>query len=124
METTVSDNIKEEKLTLKILEKHIVKTILGSLAVALVGALITSFTFYYQTNSSINELNQSKEETKQDIKTLKNDVSEIKTSLSGTNIYTNLNKEEVQTLKVEIAEMKKQQEEMLRVMYEIKAKVK
>ena len=115
---------QEQPFTLKVLEKHLVKTILGSLVIALVGALIASFAFYYNTNSNLDELNESKEETSQDIKVLKNDVSEIKTALSGTNIYTNLNSEEVKTLKAEVSDIKKQQDEMIKVLYEIKAKVK
>lgn len=123
MDTTIDTN-KEQPLTLKSLEKHLVKTIFSSLTVALVGALLASFTFYYNTNSDLRELNESKEETKADIKTLKNDVSEIKTTLSGTNIYTNLNSEEVKSLKAEISDIKKQQQEMMRLLVELNSKVK
>lgn len=123
MDTTIDTN-KEQPLTLKSLEKHLVKTIFSSLTVALIGALLASFTFYYNTNSDLRELNESKEETKADIKTLKNDVSEIKTTLSGTNIYTNLNSEEVKSLKAEISDIKKQQQEMMRLLVELNSKVK
>lgn len=123
MDTTIDTN-KEQPLTLKSLEKHLVKTIFSSLTVALIGALLASFTFYYNTNSDLRELNESKEETKADIKTLKNDVSEIKTTLSGTNIYTNLNSEEVKSLKAEISDIKKQQQEMMKLLVELNSKVK
>ena len=123
METAINSN-KEEKLTLKALEKHLVKTIFSSLVVALVGAVIASFAFYYNTNSDLKELNQNKEETKADIKILKTDVAEIKTTLSGTNIYTNLNSEEVKSLKTEISDIKRQQQEMMRLLIEVNSKVK
>lgn len=121
METTIP---KEEQLTLKSLQNHLIKTVLGALAVTLVGAFFTSYAFHINTNNSIDELNKSKAETKQDIKELKNDVADIKMTLSSTTFFTVDNKEKVKSLETEISEIKKQQDEMLKVLYEIKAKVK
>ena len=114
----------EEKITLKSLQKHLIKTIFGALALALVGAFITSYTFYFNANHNLGELNKSKEETKQDIKELKKDVGEIKTTLSNTTIYTTENKEKAQGLENQITDIRKQQDEMIKILYEIKAKVK
>jgi len=121
METIAS---KEDKLTLKSLQNHLIKTVLGALAVTLVGAFITSYAFHINTNNNLDELNKNKSETKADIRELKNDVAEIKTSLSNTNIYTVSNKEKAQSLENQISEIKKQQDEMVKLLYEIKSKVK
>lgn len=121
METTVP---QEEKLTLKALQNHLIKTVLGALAVTLVGAFFTSYAFHINTNNSIDALNKNKAETTEDIKSLKSDVADIKMTLSNTTFYTTDNKEKVKSLETEISEIKKQQDEMLKLLYEIKSKVK
>jgi septal ring factor EnvC (AmiA/AmiB activator) len=123
MDTTVPQN-EEKQLTLKSLQNHFVKALFGALAVAMISAFITSYVFYFNTNNNLDELNQNKSETKQDIKDLKKDVADIKMSLSNTTFYTTDNKERVKSLESEISDIRKQQDEMLKVLYEIKAKVK
>ena len=117
-------SLKEEKITLKSLQKHLIKTIFGALGLALIGAFLTSYSFYFNANHNLDDLNKSKDETKQDIKELKKDVSEIKTTLSNTTIYTTENKEKAKSLENDISDMRKQQDEMIKILYEIKAKVK
>jgi peptidoglycan hydrolase CwlO-like protein len=114
--------MQDEKLTLKKLQNHIIKTILGALAVAVVGALITSWTFYKNAQFNLEELNESKMETSQDIKELKKDVNEIKISLSTTGLSTNTNQKEIDELKSDIKEIKKSQEEMMKLLYTISKK--
>jgi len=121
METTVP---QEKPLTLKSLQNHLIKALFGALGVALVGAFFTSYTFYFNANNNLQELNKNKSETKQDIKDLKTDVADIKMTLSNTTFYTTDNKEKVKSLEGEISDMRKQQDEMLKLLYEIKAKVK
>lgn len=106
----------DEKLTLKKLQNHLIKTILGAFAVAVVGAIITSYTFYNNTNYNLEELNQSKIETSQDIKELKKDLNEIKISLSNTGLSTNSNQKEIDELKSDIKDIKKNQEEMIKIL--------
>lgn len=117
-------SLKEDKITLKSLQKHLIKTIFGALVLALLGAFLTSYSFYFNANHNLDELNKNKDETKQDIKELKKDVADIKTTLSNTTIYTTENKEKAKTLENEISDMRKQQDEMIKILYEIKAKVK
>jgi peptidoglycan hydrolase CwlO-like protein len=121
MEATASQS---ENLTLKSLQNHLIKAILGALGVAIVAALISSWAFHYNTNNNLDELNKSKDETSQDIKQLKSDVSDIKMTLSNTTFYTTDNKEKVKSLEAEISDMRKQQDEMLKLLYEIKARQK
>jgi peptidoglycan hydrolase CwlO-like protein len=108
--------IMDDKLTLKQLQNHLIKTILGAFAVAVVGAIITSYTFYTNTNYNLEELNQSKTETSQDIKELKKDVNEIKLSLSNTGLSTTTNQKEIDELKADIKDIKKSQEEMMKLL--------
>ncbi|MBK7362829.1 MAG: hypothetical protein IPJ01_11075, partial [Micavibrio sp.] len=83
-----------------------------------------SYAFYFNTNNNLDSLNKSKEESNKDIKELKNDVADIKMSLQNTTFYTTDNKEKVKSLEYQISEINKQQDEMLKILYEIKAKVK
>jgi peptidoglycan hydrolase CwlO-like protein len=121
MEATVPQS---ESLTLKSLQSHVIKSLFGALAIALLSAVLTSYAFYYNTNNNLDELNKSKAETSQDIKALKSDVADIKSTLSNTTFYTTDNKEKVKSLESEIKDMRKQQDEMLKILYEIKAKQK
>jgi len=112
----------EQNLSTKELQNHLIKTILGALAVALVGAFLTSYVSTYTTKNSIDELNKSKEETSKDIKALKNDVNDIKISLSNTGIYTTNNIDDIKALKDDVKEIKKSQEEMLKLLYQMNKK--
>jgi len=112
----------DDGLTLKKLQNHLIKTIAGALAVAIVGAFLTSSAFYYRTNYNLNELNQSKIEARQDIKELKADVNDIKVSLSNTGIYTTDNKEKIDALNSDVKEIRKSQEEMLKILININNK--
>ena len=127
METTAEN----DTITIKKLESHLVKTILGALAVGIVGAFFTSLAFYYNSINKFDNLEQSKIETKIEMKELKDnvegiklDVSEIKTSLSNTGIYTTDNKERISTLEADVKEIKESQIEMIKILYELKARKK
>ena len=130
MEATVPQN-ENETITIKKLESHLVKTIIGALAVGIVGAFFTSLGFYYNSINKFDNLEQSKIETKIEMKELKDnvegiksDVSEIKTSLSNTGIYTTDNKERISTLEADVKEIKESQVEMIKILYELKARKK
>jgi hypothetical protein len=119
----------QETLTIKKLESHLIKTIIGALAVGIVGAFFTSFAFYYNSGNRFKNLEQSKIETKIEMKELKDnvegikyDVGEIKTSLSNTGIYTTDNKERISTLEQDVKEIKESQVEMIKILYELKAR--
>jgi cell division protein FtsB len=127
METTAEN----DTITIKKLESHLVKTILGALAVGIVGAFFTSLGFYYNSINKFDNLEQSKIQTKIEMKELKDnvegiktDVAEIKTSLSNTGIYTTDNKERISTLEADVKEIKESQIEMIKILYELKARKK
>jgi len=115
---------QSENLTLKSLQNHVLKALFGALTVALISAFLTSWAFYYNTNNNLDDLNKNKSETSQDIKQLKSDVSDIKMTLSNTTFYTTDNKEKVKSLEVELSDMRKKQDEMINLLYEIKARQK
>jgi len=56
-----------ESLSLKQLQSHVIKTIVGSVVTSLLVALITGFSFYYKTNASIDKLNEGQVEMKKTI---------------------------------------------------------
>jgi peptidoglycan hydrolase CwlO-like protein len=122
-----STTVNDEKLTLKKLENHFIKTVVGAFALAVIAGFFSSYAFFYKTTDNLEELNKNKLEQKQEVKELqvgvdgiKKDVSDIKSALSNTDIYTNYNKENIKTLQSEITDIKKSQEEMLKLLYEIK----
>lgn len=131
MAVAVQDENNDNTLTIKKLESHLVKTILGALAVGIVGAFFTSLAFYYNSINKFDNLEQSKIQTKIEMKELKDnvegiktDVAEIKTSLSNTGIYTTDNKERISTLEADVKEIKESQVEMIKILYELKARKK
>lgn len=131
MAVAVQDENNDNTLTIKKLESHLVKTILGALAVGIVGAFFTSLAFYHNSVNKFEELEKNKVDTKIEMKELKDnvegiksDVSEIKTSLSNTGIYTTDNKERISTLEADVKEIKESQVEMIKILYELKARKK
>lgn len=122
---------KEKTLTLKELQSHVIKTIVGALAVAVIGSFITIYSFYYSTINTIDNLKESKTETQSEIKELRisvdkinDNVNEIQTKLSNTNIYTDNNKEQIKSLNERMGNMEKKQDEMLNILYDIKSRRK
>jgi predicted transcriptional regulator len=63
-------------------------------------------------------------ELKDNVEGIKTDVAEIKTSLSNTGIYTTDNKERISTLEADVKEIKESQVEMIKILYELKARKK
>lgn len=119
----------EDRLTLKKLRNHLVLTVVTSIVLAIGSAVFTSYRFYLHTNYNLEELNQNKTEVKDEMKALKSDIdlirsdiSEIKTSVSNSGIYTDANKERISNLENDVKEIRKSQEEMLKVLYQIKGK--
>lgn len=120
---------QEEKLTLKKLRNHLILTLAGSLVIAVVGAFFTSYKFYLNTNRNIEELYENKIEVKEEMKEvrgnidqIKTDIGEIKTKVSNSGIYTDVNKERINTLESDVKEIRKSQEEILKVLYQLKGK--
>lgn len=126
MEMVANQN---DTLTIKKLRNHLILTLLVSLILSGVTAVFTSYRFYLNTNNNLDELNENKIEVKQEMKELKNnmdliksDIAEIKTSVSNSGIYTDTHKERIVNLENDVKEIRKSQEEMLKVLYQIKGK--
>ena len=109
-----------EPLTLKTLEKHLVKTIAGALVIALVSASLTAYGLFYHTQDVVQDLVENKSEMKTDVKTLKENVYEIKTALSNNGIYTNQNKDDIKDLKAKVDNLSAKQEEMYQLLLDMK----
>lgn len=119
----------KDELTPKKLQTHLVLMIVGALALGVVSSYFTAYGFYYNTLNTIDNLKESKIEAQSDIKELRisvgqiNDhVSEIQTKLSTNNVYTDNNKEQIGAINERVGNVEKKQDEMLKVLYEIKAK--
>jgi peptidoglycan hydrolase CwlO-like protein len=118
----MESNVPEQTLTLKKAESHILVAIIGAFVISIFGAIGTSYAFYYRATDDINDLKSTKVEMRTDIKDLKSNVADIKMSLSNTGIYTDENKDKIKNLEQDVKDMKKQNDEMLKVLYEIKAR--
>lgn len=117
-----TSNAPEQTLTLQKAQGHILVAIIGAFVISIFGAVGTSYAFYYRSTDDINDLKSNKIEMRTDIKELKASVADIKMSISNTGIYTDENKDKIKNLEQDIKDMKKQNDEMLKVLYEIKAK--
>jgi septal ring factor EnvC (AmiA/AmiB activator) len=121
--------MSSETLTLKSLQTHLYKAFAGAFAISIVAAFSTAYAFYYRTTDSIEMLNVDKEDKKQEISNVKKDIGDIKstlysiqTGLSNNGIYTFNNKEQIRSLDDRVNNIEKKQDEMLKLLYEIKSK--
>ena len=120
--TAVTEN--EYKAILKKLEMHLIKTIIGALVIAILGAGLTSLSFYYNTKSTINELKTNAIQTTSDVKALSTDVNTIKSTLSITGIYTTESIDKVKKLETDVSTINTNIGEIYKILYEIKGKQK
>jgi len=73
----------EEDDYMKVMQKHFFKTLVGAFAIAIVGAAITSFTFYYKTNDAIGDLTVKADDNATEIGEVKTTVDEIQATIAA-----------------------------------------
>lgn len=101
-----------EELSLKSLQSHLIKTVIGSVVSALIAGLIMGYSFYWQTKSSIERLTDEQKETK----VLVDKHSE---QLSKNNQDNSVSDVQIKNLERRMTSIENTQKDMLSVLIEI-----
>lgn len=104
-----------EQLTLKDMQGHVVKTIIGSVVTSAIIAIGTGVVFYFRTNAALDTLNTNQTEMK---KTLDSHTEQINKNNTGMGMT------EVQQKAFEqrLTSIEESQKQILQVLIEIKTK--
>lgn len=104
-----------EQLTLKDMQGHVVKTIIGSVVTSAIIAIGTGVVFYFRTNAALDTLNNNQTEMK---KTLDSHTEQINKNNTGMGMT------EVQQKAFEqrLTSIEESQKQILQVLIEIKTK--
>jgi len=88
------------------LEKHLKRTTISanifSIIFAVVTALVVCFSFYYNTNNTLNTHTQ-------EIKDVKTDVKDVCNEITNAKIYQSANAEQVKSIQAQYTELKQGQ---------------
>lgn len=102
-----------ETLTLKDMQSHVIKTIIGSVITSLVAALVTGFAFYYKTTASIDRLNENQTDMKTTIEKHTEQINNTNTGMGMTVVQQ-------QAFEKRLVNIEESQKEILKVLIEIK----
>lgn len=101
-----------ESLNLKTLQSHVIKTIVGSIASALVLSLIVGIGFYWKTNDTLGRLTDEQAKTTVI-------VEKHSEQLSKNNQDNSVSDVQIKNLELRMGSIEKTQQDMLRVLIEI-----
>lgn len=109
--------MSEDNLTLKSLQSHLIKTVIGSVVAALVTAVIMGFSFYYKTSSSLEVLTKEQTETRELVNKHTEQLNKNTQSSSVSDV-------QIKNLEARFSSMEKTQQDMLKILIEINASQK
>jgi len=119
--------LKEQPLTLKGLQKHLILTVLTTICLAVLGGIITSFAFYYNTNNDIEVLQTNDVKQSDDIENINATLKQINEKLGTTNTTTAVSDEKIKGLENtinniegDVSNIGKTQTEILKILGDIK----
>ena len=122
MEATLT----EQKTFFKVLEEHIIKTIIAAIVIASLTGAGTAFGFYYNTNTDIKNLFDKDVEKTNAINNIEESISEINDKMGGTNLTTAVSEERMNGLESSFNDVKtnmviiqKNQTDMMKLMLDI-----
>jgi uncharacterized protein HemX len=105
--------MSEETLTLKDMQGHVVKTIVGSAITSLLIVIVAGVTFYYGTNAAIARLNEKQSDMN---KTLDSHTEQINKTNTGMGMST----VQQQAFEKRLTGIEESQKQILNVLIEIK----
>lgn len=109
--------MSEETITLKSLQSHLIKTVVGSVVAALVTGVIMGFSFYYKTSATLDVLTKEQTETRE--------IVDKHTEQLNKNIQSSsVSDVQIKNLETRMSSMEKTQQDMLRILIEINASQK
>ena len=103
---------EEGTLTLKSLQSHLIKTVLGSVASAIVAGVIMFFIFYWNTTYTLDSLIKTTEETK----AIVDKHSEQLNSSNNSNSVSNI---EIKNLQQRMSAIEESQKDIVKLLIEI-----
>jgi len=75
-----------ETLTLKDMQKHVIKTIVGSAVTSLIIAIVTGMSFYYGTNAAIARLNEKQDDMNKTIQVHTDQINKATNGMGMTEV--------------------------------------
>lgn len=124
------DKIKEADvkiISIKSLRNYFIYAIVGCLAMTFLSSFATIYTFYYQTNRNIENLNSSDLEQNTNIEKINVNLNEINKIITNTTTITAVSDEKIgglekniSKIQVDVVDMQKTQIDILKILGEIK----
>ena len=121
------DEDKDLLLTRKGLERHIIKTIVISVILAVLGGAGTAFAFYYKANNQFENLHKNDARQDESINKMTSTLNEINTKLGTTKTSTAVSDEKIKGLEKTInmiqetqVSVQKNQTDILKMLGEIR----
>lgn len=102
-----------ETLTLKDMQRHLIKTIMGSVITSVILAIGTGVIFYFKTNAAIDTLNTNQNEMK---KTLDSHTEQINKNNTGMG----MNEVQQAAFEKRLTSIEESQKQILQVLIEIR----
>jgi len=109
--------MSEEALTLKSLQSHLIKTVVGSVAGALIAGVIMGFSFYYKTSVTLDILNKEQTATREI-------VDKHTEQLNKNTQSSSISDFQIKNLDIRMTSIEKNQQEILKLLIEINASQK
>jgi predicted PurR-regulated permease PerM len=75
-----------ETLTLQDMQKHVIKTIVGSAITSLFIAIVTGMSFYYGTNAAITRINEKQDDMNKTIQTHTDQINKAANGMGMTEV--------------------------------------
>src|SRR3989344_2750064 len=111
--------LAQEKVIINMISKHLVKTVLTSILVTILGSIGTISAFYYNTNNDIKDIIENDQMQDESIIQMQTTLISINEKLGSTNTVTAVSDTKIKGLETQINQVQKQQEIMQQTMMQI-----
>lgn len=116
--------LAQEKVIINMISKHLVKTVLTSILVTILGSIGTISAFYYNTNNDIKDIIENDQMQDESIIQMQTTLISINEKLGSTNTVTAVSDTKIKGLETQINQVQKQQEIMQQTMMQILVEIK
>ncbi|PIZ50434.1 hypothetical protein COY27_07165 [Candidatus Woesearchaeota archaeon CG_4_10_14_0_2_um_filter_33_13] len=118
MEQEVRTTHKQQTF-LKTLANHIVKTVVATILVAVLGGIGTSFVFYYEANNAISNLMINDFKQDKSLEVVNQTTQEINQKLNYSDVNNAVLNTEIKEFKTQMGRVHEKQEDMQKTQMEI-----
>lgn len=116
--------LAQEKVIISMISKHLVKTIVTSIIVTVLGSVGTISAFYYNTSNNVSNIVENDRKQDESLTQMQNTLISINEKLGSTNTITAVSDTKIKGLETQINQVQKQQEQMQQTMYQILVEIK